>query len=340
MPDDVRFNEKLVPLVHELIVKSPPGCLSDVVTSVKQLVGNLGPKVPDDLVYRSCTDNLERTPTPVQVPTGGTGVICERARRGGAGSQRRICEYLLTDGGDDGDYCFEFDHGSGEVRPAKKLPDEREAGNLRSELHLGDTTAGMPYKLALDRALGPYVLERCPKSSNGPSVEQGTTAGVSTSLSAGTKVKEGRYDVRVEIASRKFRDAGFWAGCWNSTWKVEFAPGEDEPTTLAGSIYFKSHYREECNVHFDRKISRKLNTSPANDAERWATDVIAAIKSAEDQFQGQSDEMLSSSFGQLKAMRRVLPLSGERFDWRPLRRTLVRDMRDSQTSLLPRTDLS
>mmetsp|Transcript_87948 Transcript_87948/g.221896 ORF Transcript_87948/g.221896 Transcript_87948/m.221896 type:complete len:144 (+) Transcript_87948:669-1100(+) len=130
------------------------------------------------------------------------------------------------------------------------------------------------------------------------------------------------------LSSRRSRKQGQWGGNWCSQWRILFDPGQEKPADLGGVIEFKTHYSEDGNVHFRRKHIRKTKVYETTDPEKWAKEVVDAIRKIEDEFHNGTDDVCTGmGAGALKSLRRVLPLTKERFDWRPMRHALVQDMK-------------
>lgn len=193
------------------------------------------------------------------------------------------------------------------------------AKDIKSEMEGIDLETAKPFQEAAQRELDRYLAAHFPPGN-------GLAAGI-VYTSHGKDIG-GDIELRVIISSRRSRPLGCWAGTWSSQWRVVFLPGQKEPAKLGGIIEFRTHYAEDGNVHFRRKATRLTKVAETTDCRKFAAKLLAAIGRCEEEFQLGTDELCESfGAGALKAMRRVLPLSKERFDWRPIRHALVRDMK-------------
>ncbi|CAE7877763.1 CAPZA1 [Symbiodinium sp. KB8] len=130
------------------------------------------------------------------------------------------------------------------------------------------------------------------------------------------------------VAARRARPRGLWSGTWTSQWRTLFEPGQAEPVKMVGVLEFISHYAEDGNVHFRRRAESRSSVSETSDPAKFAVEVVKAIRREEDSFQESTEDQCDSLCdGTLRALRRTLPVSKERFDWRPSRHALVRDLK-------------
>eukprot|EP00913_Durusdinium_trenchii_P026404 g24774.t2 len=211
-----------------------------------------------------------------------------------------------------------------------------------------DEELAKPFKEALQVELKRRLGPKDPGQSY--TSEGGTNTGAATFTLFSRKGKEvgGDIELTMIIAARSFaldrrvgtgraRREGLWSGLWNSQWRTLFEPGQADAAQLLGTIEFTSHYAEdgrvrghfqEGNVHFRRRVECRKSISETKDPERFAKQVVQEIQGEEEAFhehtEGQCDSLLD---GALRSFRRALPVSNERFDWRPLRHALVRDMK-------------
>eukprot|EP00418_Pyrodinium_bahamense_P051009 CAMPEP_0179179658 /NCGR_PEP_ID=MMETSP0796-20121207/88919_1 /TAXON_ID=73915 /ORGANISM="Pyrodinium bahamense, Strain pbaha01" /LENGTH=264 /DNA_ID=CAMNT_0020883327 /DNA_START=129 /DNA_END=923 /DNA_ORIENTATION=+ len=194
--------------------------------------------------------------------------------------------------------------------------------DIQAEMLGIDLEAAKPFQAALQRKLDCYLASHFPTSDG----RDGRATGI-VYTSHGKDIG-GDIELRVIISSYRARPRGYWAGIWSSQWRIVFVPEQPEPAKLAGLIEFKTHYTEDGNVHFHRKAIKSAKVAETTDCEKFATELMAAIGRLEEEFHANTEEVCDSyGTGALKAMRRVLPLSKERFDWRPIRHALVRDMK-------------
>mmetsp|Transcript_85330 Transcript_85330/g.275386 ORF Transcript_85330/g.275386 Transcript_85330/m.275386 type:complete len:337 (+) Transcript_85330:102-1112(+) len=324
MAAEGKFNDQWVQLIHGLIQNAPPNGLMDIVQGCRQLVGPA--KVPDELVFRSCADFREKSIAAVPLPASngqGIGIICEIGRAGSRASKVIAYHDQRHD-----DQLFCVDQETGQV---SSVQDRKKSGDLSAEMANIDIELAKPYKDALDVELDLYIAQRYPPAKNGAFQGCEGLSGASV-YSLGGKDIGDDIELRIVLASKRIRRAGFWAGNWTSQWRIVFVPEQKEPVILGGVLEFKTHYAEDSNIHFNRKATKKTKIHETADPEKWAKEVVAAMKEIEDEFHHATEDIcLNMGAGALKAMRRVLPLSKERFDWRPIRHSLVRDMKNVET---------
>lgn len=318
-----KFNDQWVQLVHGLIQKAPPNGVADVVFACRELCAPA--KIPDELIWRSCLDHREKLITAVPLPLqhgAGMGIICETGRAGSRA--QRVVGY--ADAKHD-DKLFCVDSETGDV---SSIMDKKKSGDLSAELSNLDKEAAKPFQDALDAELDGYVSQRYPTSKRGALHGCEGHSGAAVFVVIG-KDPGDDIELRILLASKRVRKAGYWAGNWSSQWRVVFSPEQKDPMILGGVLEFKTHYSEDSNVHFNRKAIRKAKIQETSSPEKWAKEMVAAVKKIEDEFQQATDDVCANmGSGALKAMRRVLPMSKERFDWRPIRHSLVKDMKNAE----------
>jgi len=96
-------------------------------------------------------------------------------------------------------------------------------------------------------------------------------------------------------------------------------------------LEFSSHYAEDGNVHFTRRISKQAKVSELTSPDKFAQNVISVVAGVEDDFHRTSEEVcMGLGRGPVKALRKVLPVAKERFDWRPLRHQFVREIKEAR----------
>uniref|UniRef100_A0A7S1A8A3 F-actin-capping protein subunit alpha n=1 Tax=Noctiluca scintillans TaxID=2966 RepID=A0A7S1A8A3_NOCSC len=171
---------------------------------------------------------------------------------------------------------------------------------------------GQVFREAVERELElyPFASGRCPAvAGNAVYLDESDAIGL-----------------RVVRSSRCTRPQGFWSVRWSSTWHVTWAIGQDAPIVACGRIDFRTHYGEDGNMHFRHGDEKTVCVKETSDPAAFARELISWIRKAEGQFVDEVTE-LCAGFGGLKSFRRTLSLSKERFDWRPVRHALIRDVK-------------
>lgn len=323
MAAERKFDAGWSTLVYRLLTSSPPAQLGDVCQACRQLVQAA---IPDAVIAQSCRDHNEKEKLVVPLgASGGTGIVCEQGRR-----DRKVAK-LVSYLDPRLDNLFVVDHESQEcteVKPRVK------SDNLSAEFMAIDDSIAKPYKQALERRLDDYVAARFPRGGCGRGGVEGHS-GSAVYIFMGDDVG-GDVELQIVLASRRCRVRGQWAGTWTSQWRIVFDPEQHKPAQLGGIIDFSTHYTEDGNVHFRRRLVRKVMIAETDDPEKFAGEVVKAVGRFEDEFHVATDDLcLSFGADALKAMRRVLPLSKERFDWRPARQSLIRDMKSEGNNSKP-----
>jgi len=307
------FKEEWSPIIHKFVTRTPPGHLADTIASCHRLAGASG--LPAELVGRACSDHNEKglLTVPLKGETGGYGIVCDFARQGSR-TQREV-PYLDPRS----DMIFTVDQENQECVSMRPKP---KATDIKAEMEGIDLETARPFQAAVQAELDAYLARHFPPSD-------GTAAG-SVYVSHGKDIG-GDIELRIVISSRRARPRGFWAGSWSSQWRILFVPEQQDPAKLAGIIEFKSHYAEDGNVHFRRKATKVAKVTETADYGQFATELLATIGRLESEFHEATEDVCESfGTGTLKAMRRALPLTKERFDWRPTRHALVRDMKAAE----------
>merc|ERR1711971_787785 len=109
----------------------------------------------------------------------------------------------------------------------------------------------------------------------------------------------------------------YWTGGWQSEWTLSVA--KKGKAKLEGRIRLNVHYFEEGNVQLNSTFNEQADVQ-VSDAEA----AISTIEKLETEFQKKLDQfyvqMHDSTF---KNMRRFLPKTGKKMDWRARTHNLV-----------------
>lgn len=102
----------------------------------------------------------------------------------------------------------------------------------------------------------------------------------------------------------------FWGGEWLSKWYLDFNNGN-----ISGAVTIHNHYFESGNIQFNMK-----KDFPEQKVELTAAGVVKLIHKLEDEYQNSHGAMYGDiSTKLLKGMRRVIPITRQKFDWtRPI----------------------
>merc|ERR1712013_840319 len=143
----------------------------------------------------------------------------------------------------------------------------------------------------------------------------------SVASGAGSVYVSPQGQIAIVISFKNLNPPNYWTGGWQSEWTLSVA--KTGKTKLEGRIRINVHYFEEGNVQLNSTFNEQAEVDVA-DPEATAKAVIAAISSLETDFQKKLDQfyvqMHDSTF---KNMRRFLPKTGKKMDWRARTHNLV-----------------
>eukprot|EP00747_Dinoflagellata_sp_TGD_P032205 gnl/TRDRNA2_/TRDRNA2_135821_c1_seq1.p1 gnl/TRDRNA2_/TRDRNA2_135821_c1~~gnl/TRDRNA2_/TRDRNA2_135821_c1_seq1.p1 ORF type:complete len:327 (+),score=56.78 gnl/TRDRNA2_/TRDRNA2_135821_c1_seq1:41-982(+) len=296
-------------LIRSFILSSPSFQLGDVVNHCRTVspVTVSASKELSTTISDACRDRneAELLVLPAAGGSGPPGVVCAAARLELHAGFVRYTDQR------NGGRAFDVDHCRQECISV-------------SPYSAGDSTSIMadPYRAAVERELDKYLALHYPCN--------GGTAGCAVYRRDGEK--PGAIMLEILLASRNSRPQGYWSGSWGSVWRVTMEPGQTAPVVLEGHVQIASHYSENGNVQFQHKklASRELSAKALAGVDSFACEVVQAIQAVESQIHENTEALVDSlSTDAVKALRRVLPVSKERFDWRPIRHALVRDMKEA-----------
>jgi len=146
---------------------------------------------------------------------------------------------------------------------------------------------------ALEKAIATYVNDHYPFG----------TYGVYT--------KDGEFYIC--ITSTRFNPSNFWNGRWRSVWKVPTKTGDIQ---IEGRIRLQVHYYEDGNVQLHTDTVKTAKVKVSGDAAACAAAVVKAVTTVEQNFH----QALDASYNVMgettcKALRRALPITGQKINW-------------------------
>lgn len=112
----------------------------------------------------------------------------------------------------------------------------------------------------------------------------------------------------VEISCHNLNFKSFWGGEWISTWTIDMTNGGQ----ISGHIKVHNHYYEQGNIQFN------MNKDFPATALKTLTgkSVVDYIKNTESKYQDGLEDMYTEvSEKLLKGMRRIMPITRQKFDW-------------------------
>jgi len=150
-----------------------------------------------------------------------------------------------------------------------------------------------PMRAALEKAIATYVNDHYPFG----------TFGVYT--------KDG--EIYLCITSTRFNPSNFWNGRWRSVWKVPSKSGEIQ---IEGRIRLQVHYYEDGNVQLHTDTVKAAKVKTGGDPAASAAAIVKAITTVEHNFH----QALDASYNVMgettcKALRRALPITGQKINW-------------------------
>lgn len=272
----------------------------EVVLGCRRLVQT---PLPKDAVVKACREYNEKALWAVLVQDiGFVGIICNQGRAQNVASDVATVPYVdhrLRE------YFYIVDHERQEC--ISSTPKSTDVANFAESLCM-----------AIQQELDVYVTEHYSRS-------EGIAGGVVHAIEGSDPQT---MDMHIIISSRRSRPRGYWAGMWGSTWNFNFTPGKYNVVSLNGKMSFTSYYSEDGNVHFQRSDQHNCEVNPGRRDVSFAKELIKAIDLAETAFHEATEvACVTVASRSLKAMRRVLSVSKERFDWRPTRHALVHEIR-------------
>lgn len=117
--------------------------------------------------------------------------------------------------------------------------------------------------------------------------------------------EEGKLQIDISSISTQLNK--FWTGEWQSQWIVDI-----QGQTMNGSVRVNSHFWERGNVQFN--LIKKFEDSAL--AASDGVSIVTAIDKLETAYQEEVEKLLEDmKDGSFKKLRRVLPITGQSFNW-------------------------
>jgi len=188
---------------------------------------------------------------------------------------------------------------------AQKITSEADAAKLVGS---GQNAA---YREAMSTSLKEYLSAYYEDGTSPNSVASGT----------GSVYVSPQGQIAIVVSFKNLNPNNYWTGGWQSEWTLSVA--KQGKTKLEGRIRINVHYFEEGNVQLNSTFNEQADVDVA-DPESTAKAVIGVIENLETEFQKKLDQfyvqMHDSTF---KNMRRFLPKTGKKMDWRARTHNLV-----------------
>mmetsp|Transcript_9751 Transcript_9751/g.17589 ORF Transcript_9751/g.17589 Transcript_9751/m.17589 type:complete len:311 (+) Transcript_9751:3-935(+) len=296
MASDTLDRDEVAKAIVALLSQAPAGHLQEVAASCRRLLSaSIPAEELDAAIANGCQQALEDQHAVVWLPSGSQGLVTKTGNV-------RDTTYLNP----------------GAEPASVYMVSHVDQQCLREEL-AGDAcqqnSAAEPFRKALEVALGKYM--------------QDSYAAENRRVASAVYASEtdGNVELNAFVTSQHWRPSACWSGSWNSHWHLRFKIGKEaDPLSLLGELSFRSTYTEDANVSFHRSESVRESVRMSR-PEELADAITNIIHVSESSFQMTAEQDCTTFGGSaLKAVRRALPLSKERFDWRPLRHDLLTDL--------------
>eukprot|EP00300_Choanocystis_sp_HF-7_P031333 c4058_g1_i1.p1 GENE.c4058_g1_i1~~c4058_g1_i1.p1 ORF type:complete len:293 (-),score=64.40 c4058_g1_i1:74-952(-) len=128
------------------------------------------------------------------------------------------------------------------------------------------------------------------------------------------RTEDGKFLLSASMSAARVNLANRWSGRSRANYSCTFVPGETS-VDCAGKLTIKVHYFEEGNVQLNSEYEPSWTATAAN-PEDFAKSFVSGIEAADRELY----TSVGSAFGDesksvFKALRRKLPLQGNKFDW-------------------------
>lgn len=154
--------------------------------------------------------------------------------------------------------------------------------------------------------------------------EDGTGNPASQSRGTGSVYASPAGQMAIVIAFRNLNFGNFWTGGWQSEWTFSMSDGARPK--LEGRIRLNAHFFEDGNVQLNCNYTQTGELDIDDDVEASATRVVKTIATLENDYQERLDkfyvQMHEATF---KHLRRFLPKTSQKMDWRSSVHALVAD---------------
>jgi len=315
------FKNEWNEILYKFALKSPPCQLHDVLDACRQLTQAT---LPAEFIGKTCTDYNEKNLLPMPLhgeADGAVGLCCLMGRDGVRRTGEKKASYV-DPSRTELVFCIEQEKQS---LLNVGIKEKCDVNVLTDELGAADLSMMAPFRDALQNKLNDYVA----KTYQGRVGEGAAGASVYSNPPDGLSDCANDIELMFYISVWRSRPKGHWSGMWSSKWSVEFKLGEKPK--LVGELQFSSHFAEDGNSSFTRKMSTRMvlpESIDEDESDEFAYAVMQVVSRIEHNFhQGTEDVCVDLNKGAFKTMRRVLPVTKERFDWRPIRHALVRDIK-------------
>lgn len=124
-------------------------------------------------------------------------------------------------------------------------------------------------------------------------------------------------DLSIVITMKNLNLANFWSGGWRSEYSIPV--NTEGSVDLNGRVRINVHYFEDGNVQLntDYRLEKPPGVKVTGDATETGTAIVKAITEIESDFHKKFEEFyMKMSSHTFKGLRRVLPKTGQKMEWR------------------------
>jgi capping protein alpha len=141
--------------------------------------------------------------------------------------------------------------------------------------------------------------------------------------SCGVYAKDGKIHVVISAESVQLRN--FWSGRWRSSYTITPSKGE---YTIEGWVKVRCHYFEDGNLQLHQVKEFEKKSVAYSNASTFASSIVEGVTKMETDLQTGLESMYGTMNEEtFKEMRRVLPLTKEKFNWNANAHKMISSLR-------------
>lgn len=288
--------------IKHVVLNAPPGKLDTLVSDLKTLLGS-GPSIIS-MIERTIEEYNEANYSMVPIvhddnDTDEYVVVCQQAKQNNS--------YLHPKS----NQLIQINHAK------RKMLKKKNSENLEYSEELES------YRKMCEEKLEKYTEIHYSKWSdiqiaNYPSVNIKSKNGLNIKCSSAVYAKEveNRYNLFFIICCDRCYLKNFHCSSWRSTWNVNFSP-TDEKILLQGTIYIAINYFEDANMNFKTTKHFEKKIPMCSDVDKFSSSILSSISEYENYtLYDLNNFLLNINIALVKNTRKILPLNGEKFDWK------------------------
>lgn len=190
-----------------------------------------------------------------------------------------------------------------------------------TKLNYSDELEG--YRKICDEKLQNYVNIYFSKwneiqTSNFPSVNIKSKNGLVTKCGSAVFAKEedDKYTLSFIICAERHYLKNYHSSSWRSVWFVTFSQ-IGELVVLTGTIDIAINYFEDANMNFQTSRNFEKSIPMIEDFNKFSSNIMASISEYENLLlYDLNNFLLNINVSIIKNTRKILPMNGEKFDWK------------------------